>query len=666
MRTDWFFNAFATRFGTGATIAVLLAIGVAGSIYLRASISDVERQGAIQHNENLREAIFALGDVHRLSYVLQRAASNTPVTRNTISEFAEALETLYVRQFAIQRDRASGVRNAEAAAAAATLADIIQAGEAFTLTTATIPETELTAFLKMAEAARTVLVSYIEGIREDHNVVLQYQSDTLSLLVRALEVTMVVMGVIGVSAILLLHREVVGRRQREAAERKADYLAYNDPMTALPNRQRFNDTLKDLMDRRMTMAMLFLDLDDFKGINDTYGHGFGDVVLQQVAARLKIAVDAYAGTAARLGGDEFGALLPTDNVRKLECLCNDILEKAAEPITSEGVTIQAGVSIGVATSTEVRNATAASPEAMSRSADFALYEAKAAGRGTYRIYDRALDQRYLAHRSLLDAIPAALENQEFFVAYQPKVELGSNTIYGFEALIRWEKDGEVISPAQFLPVAEESRLITQLDLMVLADSTRQTSEWNAEFGTSLSVSVNLSALHFDDFSIIDEVKFALARANLPPQLLTLELTETILLEDWDKVQDILAELRALGCRISLDDFGTGYSSLAYLRRIEADELKIDRSFVIDIEESQETAFILDAVVDIAKSLGMSIVVEGVESDAQAKIVESFGCDRGQGFLFGKPMPADEAYGRLATSNGVAVGVQRHATTGTHG
>ena len=224
-----------------------------------------------------------------------------------------------------------------------------------------------------------------------------------------------------------------------------------------------------------------------------------------------------------------------------------------------------------------------------------------------------------------------------------------------------ESDGKVVPPGAFLPVAEESRQITKLDLLVLEDATRQTAEWNARFGTSLSVSVNLSALHFDDFAIVDEVKFALARASLLPELLTLELTETILLEDWEKVQDILAELRSLGCRISLDDFGTGYSSLAYLRRIEADELKIDRSFVIDIEESQETAYILDAVVDIAKSLGMSIVVEGVETEAQAGIVESFGCDRAQGFLYGKPLLHAEAEQHMTDHFGVS-----GARTGTEG
>ena len=267
------------------------------------------------------------------------------------------------------------------------------------------------------------------------------------------------------------------------------------------------------MERKSTTAMFFLDLDDFKGINDTYGHGFGDVVLKSIASRLREAVEGYGGMAARLGGDEFGALLPTDNITKLEYLCNEVLERAAEPISSEGVTVQAGVSIGVATSSEVRRASTLSPEAMSRAADFALYESKENGRGTFRIYDQALDARYIAHRSLLDAIPSALENQEFFVTYQPKVNLKANQIYGFEALIRWERDGEVISPGEFLPVAEESRLITRLDLMVLADATRQISEWNSELGLSLSVSVNLSALHFDDFAIIDEVKFALARGK---------------------------------------------------------------------------------------------------------------------------------------------------------
>ena len=362
---------------------------------------------------------------------MQRAAANGPSTPQSANDVAAALEALYIHQFAIEHDRDTGVRSGEASLAAGALEKIIRAGEAFTLYEVHIPEEKLSAFLALAEVAREMIVDYIEAIRLDNDVILYNQSSTLSLLVRVLEVTLVFMGIIGVSAVLLLHREVVSRRKRDVAERKADYLAYNDAMPGLANRQSFNDRLGELMATKQKTAMLFLDLDDFKSINDTYGHGFGDVVLQSVATRLRGAVENYGGMAARLGGDKFGALLTTDNATKLGYLFSEILEKTAEPISSEGVTVHARVSIGVATSTEVQNATDLSPEAMSRAADFALYESKESGRGIYRIYDWALDERYVAHRSLLDAIPAALDNQEFFVAYQPKVMLSDAQIYGF-------------------------------------------------------------------------------------------------------------------------------------------------------------------------------------------------------------------------------------------
>ena len=444
---------------------------------------------------------------------------------------------------------------------------------------------------------------------------------------------------IGIGAVLTTRREIFSRNAQLQAEERAEFLTHNDALTSLSNRAQFNQSLNAHIERGASCSVLLLDLDNFRNVNEVYGHGFGDQVLSNTAKRLHATVEKYGGQSARLGGDEFAALVPTHNVTKLKYLCDELVESTGELIRKDTLAFQPGTSVGVATSAEVAKRTEISAETMYRAADFALSDAKRRGRGTYRIYDQELAATHSDNRCILDELPKAFENGEFFVAYQPKVDLGTNTVCGFEALIRWNRAGNVVPPDLFIPLAEETRQVIQMDLFVLGEAARQVGEWNREFDLSLSISANLSARHFEDFRIIDEVKFALVRAQLDPSLLTLELTETVLLEDWDKVHCILEQLRELGCRTSLDDFGTGYSSLAYLRRIKADELKIDRAFVIDIEESSETRVILNSIVDIARCLGMNIVVEGIETVGQAKIAASVGCDRAQGYLYSAPVSA---------------------------
>jgi EAL domain-containing protein (putative c-di-GMP-specific phosphodiesterase class I) len=312
----------------------------------------------------------------------------------------------------------------------------------------------------------------------------------------------------------------------------------------------------------------------------------------------------------------------------------------AEPIVTKSAPLVCDFSLGVVTTAPARTQSRWSSESIVRAAEMALYEAKSDEKGNLTFYDAELEQRHVARRALIDAIPLALENDEFFVAFQPKVDLLSRETYGFEALIRWARDGSIVPPDEFIPFAEENNLIIDLDLFVMRTAVSQLVAWNDLRDKPLCVSVNLSGLHFSNDSIVQEVKNVLAETGLAPHLLTLEITETILLDDWSNMQILLKALRELGVLISLDDFGTGYSSLAYLRRISADELKIDRSFVTELEQSQEARFILDAVVDIANGLGMTIVVEGIETAAQSQIVQSFGCTNGQGYLFGAPKDAD--------------------------
>ncbi|MEM7517335.1 MAG: bifunctional diguanylate cyclase/phosphodiesterase, partial [Planctomycetota bacterium] len=396
---------------------------------------------------------------------------------------------------------------------------------------------------------------------------------------------------------------------------------------------------------RETCALVLLDLDNFKDINDRHGHIVGDKVLQTFADRIRSEAVANNGIAARLGGDEFAIFLKTDNLRFLRLFCDALLELCNQPIRIGNVTIRGGFSGGLATSTQLSISQEVGMEDLMRVADFALYASKAAGRGCYTLYDSDLEAQFNVRRELLRAMPKAIETGEIEVFFQPKVDLVTGLTVSFEALARWRRDGRLLQPAEFITIAEETGMIIGLDEHMLDAAVETIASWNARHGTEYSVSVNLSALHFRSSGSLAFVKETLDRHGLPPRLLTLEITESVQLANWSEVGRAVASLRALGCRIAIDDFGAGFSSLAYLRMISADELKIDRALVREIASSDQAQFILDAVLELAEHLGLDVVVEGVEDREQHLRLREMGCRVGQGYFFCRPIPAEEALTR---------------------
>ncbi|MDE0852260.1 EAL domain-containing protein [Yoonia sp.] len=276
---------------------------------------------------------------------------------------------------------------------------------------------------------------------------------------------------------------------------------------------------------------------------------------------------------------------------------------------------------------------------LSRVTDFATHASEAGGGSPHAVYDGVLERKIVEHQTLPDELLGALANGHFEIYLQPKVKLPQETVYGFEALIRWNRNGHVITPNEFINVAEQSGFIVKIDEFVLTRATTFVSNWNFQHGTNYSVSVNLSALHFNSRRIVDRVQAALASSKLPPQLLTLEITETIELRDWKQVQSVIADMQKIGCHIAIDDFGSGFSSLAYLHATSADELKIDRSLIEDLATSEKAKSIFSSVLEIASNLDMEVVVEGVENSTQAAIVYELGALQVQGYHFGRPQPA---------------------------
>ncbi len=425
------------------------------------------------------------------------------------------------------------------------------------------------------------------------------------------------------------------------SQEELQYQAYHDPLTHLPNRELFNDRLRKAIEHNKRhhdkLALLYLDLDDFKNINDVHGHFIGDLLLKEVA---KVLVENCRAedTVARLGGDEFVILMPTANSPgNVVDTSKRILKLLSEPFSINNIEIFAGVSIGITFYPDDGDNT----ETLIKNADMAMYQAKKAGKNMFKVFTQELDIALQARMAMEIALRKAIEREEFSVFYQPKVNLYSGEMVGCEALIRWQDSyGNIISPVAFIPLAEETKLIIPIGEWVLRTSCRQAKLWHNK-GYPLKVAVNLSVHQFksDDFAKL--VESILEETGLPPSGLELEVTESILMEDEENAIAILNQLRKLGVTIAIDDFGTGYSSLAYLKKLPIDILKIDRSFIMDIPESQEDMAITRAILSMSKSLGLKVVAEGVETQEHLDFLRKHKCEMMQGYLFSAPVPVEK-------------------------
>ncbi|WGD55476.1 EAL domain-containing protein [Bradyrhizobium sp. CB1650] len=421
------------------------------------------------------------------------------------------------------------------------------------------------------------------------------------------------------------------------AQAKISHMARHDALTNLPNRMLFHERLEQglrVAKSNDQLAVLCLDLDHFKDINDSLGHPIGDALLQQVGRRLAGCVGEN-DTVARLGGDEFAVV----QLGRLEeaaatVLASRLVEVISAPYEIADHQIVIGVSIGISLSPQ----DGSNPDELLKNADLALYRAKADGRGTYRFFETGMDARAQARRLLEMDLRAALRRDEFEVHYQPIRDVASDRVVAFEALLRWNHPQRgLISPISFIPLAEETGLIVQLGELVLRGACADAATWPGDIG----VAVNLSPVQFKSPNLIASVTDALEASGLAARRLELEITESVLLQNSEATLAILHELRAKGVRISLDDFGTGYSSLSYLRSFPFDKIKIDRSFVSELATREDSMAIVRAVTGLGRSLGIVTTAEGVENDTQLELLRREGCTQAQGYLFSKPRPASD-------------------------
>ncbi|MBV5295711.1 MAG: EAL domain-containing protein [Curvibacter lanceolatus] len=452
-----------------------------------------------------------------------------------------------------------------------------------------------------------------------------------------------------------LHDERTGMRQsigffrdlteQQAAQRRIEQLAYSDALTGLPNRlllsQRVDFALNMARRHASSFAVFFLDLDRFKNINDSLGHQFGDRVLIQVADRIRSCL-RDVDTLCRLGGDEFVLYLHDVDVAGAERVASRVLEALSRPFLQDDMNFSIGCSIGVAMYPGDGNTL----DELIKQADTAMYEVKGAGRGHIRFYRPQMNVDMLSRMKLETALRQAIERQAFHLHYQPQLHLASGCLIGAEALIRWsDPERGAVSPGQFIPLAEESGLIVQIGAWVLAEAVRQATTW-WRAGTPLQVSINVSALQFRQPDFVERVAQVLAQFGLPPALLELELTESILVQDADEVLQRLRALAGLGVHLAIDDFGTGYSSLAYLKKFPISKLKIDQSFVRGLPGDDSDVAIVAAMIGLARALKLSVIAEGVETEAQRAALQQLGCDEYQGYLFSPGVTAAQFSGFL--------------------
>jgi diguanylate cyclase (GGDEF)-like protein/PAS domain S-box-containing protein len=461
------------------------------------------------------------------------------------------------------------------------------------------------------------------------------------------EITATCLDVQGRTILILVahdisHRKAAEDRERET-RRKLSKLAQHDALTGLPNRLYLNNkmprVLQNIAAGDNLLALLYVDVDNFKNINDSLGHAPGDRLLQIVARRMRAAVSSH-DVVARMGGDEFVVVAPLmSDAAAIEALATRLQTAVRAPITLDGATVTVTASLGIA----VFPADGQDFKALQQHADIALYQAKEAGRDCHRYFSADMDVRFSEHVALEQALRHAVGTNQIFMEYQPVIDLNTGLLSSLEALMRWRHpERGIIAPIQFIPVAEKSGLIAELGLQALTQVIAQIRAWLDRDVPIVPIAVNVSPLQFERTDFAQLVAQLAAKDGVDPRWLRFEITESAMMKEPERFIDTLKTLRAMGSEVLIDDFGTGYSSLSYLNRLPVDTLKVDRTFVRDLGTEGSRTPLIHAVIDMAKKLGLKTVAEGVETAEQAALLREYGCDYGQGYLFGKPASARQS------------------------
>lgn len=641
----------ARRFAAVGMVGLLIVLAVGGGGYLWSKYRALEDRSLEYALEHLQRASVTLSEVQRLVGSL-RAFDGDGDVDAWRREAKSRLDVIFVRLDAFSRDQARYEDDApyHLLNPLRTYASIVDGH--LRAPVDSLPR-KLEAVRKLERRASVSLLEFANSQWRVKRTGVERQSLVLErLLASAAVLLLLFVGVAGAS-LWLWSGEMRARNRIAKAESEARLSAYYDGLTRVPNRSYFYTQAAAMVgawNDGPSPAAILVDVDDFKLVNDAHGHHVGDALLVAIAGHLQKVADRHGGVAARIGGDEFAVMLPSwSGVAALEAVCADILETCRAPVAAGAVTIEPQISMGAVLGTELDETLDWTVDGLLKAADAALYNAKEHGKNQFAIFDSALRRALREEEAMAAALAKAVEDRSLSLAFQPQVDMRDGRIIGVEALSRWSHDGAPVRPDIFIAVAEKTGLVREVDYLALEGAVAALAGWRKAGHADLRVSVNLSPVHFLDNRIVDVVARLLARSDIAPEQLTLEITETMLLEDWDRVLQLIDSLSELGVEMALDDFGTGYSSIGYLRRLTVQELKIDRSMIIDIERSDESQALLAAIAGLAHALKMRLVVEGVETAGQAAILRSHGCEVGQGFGYSRPVDA-QAMGALLAAD----------------
>lgn len=644
-------GALARRRFYAAVLLIAVALGGTLAVKLLNSAVRIREEEKLLSIQPYRNGFVALSDIMRLSNLVLAPRSAAGTGPDWLAEVEGSVDILYVRKDTFRNEQLDGYAPEREAVAVAGLGDLVdfmdaQIGDGLGLDPGFDYPAFRLAYLALADRVRSDLILYLDQADHEQDTLLARRAGVIVEQAKRQAILAVGLLVVALVALMAMRAEALERRNRREAEARARYLAYYDPLTGLANRVSFQEGSAALHERAGDAAVFLLDLDNFKGINDTLGHAMGDEVLKATAARLERAVDGPGDIVARLGGDEFALYVIDRDLDGLTALGARIVTDCAEPIMVSGLRVNPGVSVGIAARATLPATEESSVETLMRLADYALYASKSAGRGCFTLSDPALIRRFADYRAIIEDLRDARAANRLDVYFQPKFRLAGNRLWGFEALVRWRRGGDMVRPESFIEIAEQNGMIKEIDLFVLEHAATLTARHNADTGANLAVAVNLSALNLNSDHILGITDEILDRSGLPPDLLTLEVSETAMIRNRGDAEAILSQLSARGIRVSVDDFGAGHASLVYVRSLRPDEIKIDRSLVRGIDTSSEARLVLDRMISVGLGLGMEVVTEGIETAAERDICEQMGASFGQGYLWGAPVQAETALARL--------------------
>lgn len=643
------FSLEKTATATLLILGVLICSLMAGRFILERQ-ADVRDHAVQVQSEMVREGLNTLRDLLRLNSELNLAAGADGISDQNRKSLSDAYDFLYVRADALRQMVAKtkgAVKTSDVDAAIVKISALIALGDEALISQAKAATALHTSSTQLMDAASQSIMSFVNAQYLEQADASQRQLEMLNSLTIAALGILAVFALVSCAAVLIVKSQYRLQLKWRQAQRYAKYLARFDPLTKLPNRSGFRQDATAFLNQEHPPLLFICDLDGFKIINDVHGHEVGDAVLRRVAGSIGNVARRFDGVAARLGGDEFAFLLPgPQSSMRTAAICDELIAELNTPKEVARRLLPVSLSIGVAYGAVLPGDNIRDLSALQRAADTALYRAKLGSKNTYAFFDAELAAQAERRSFVETAFAQALENQELSLAYQPQIDLQTDEICGFEVLARWTHRGEFISPGEFIPIAEETGRVLALDLWCFRTALESLARWLAAGGPPVKISSNFAPLHFKTDAIVAQIRDTLQSTGVPPNLVTLEVTESMMIDDLAYTLSILARIRETGVSLALDDFGTGYASLANLQSLDLDYIKIDKSLIDDLDTSAQRRVVLKSLVDMAKGLNKKLIIEGIETESQAQIVRDLTCEIGQGYLFGRPMPEAEAMALL--------------------